>query len=1216
MAPPAPRKSPAPRPRAAAGTERRPGRAPAAPVRGTVSNAALATAFTAGAPPAPGQGTAGNAAVAAARGAAPAPPARRRPGPHADPKFAALKQDVTRKKRAVATSHPPARTEAAAAQAAAVPPRDDTVAQGKAANAERMNEARPGTFDRDAFIRAVEKAIADKAPKNLDEADKFADSGKAEEVQAEVQGQVGAGTADSAEQIATTTADPPDTSAAVPKPVTPLAGDRPPPPPAGPDPAGAVPDRLPPSATDLSAGPARVGRDLTDARLTESQLRRANEPAFTRALQQKKTAEQHSASAPRRMRAHEAGELNTATAGARRLGTGAMAGMAGRRTLAGQQMGAGKQGAKGRDEEKRTEVTARLQTVFDAMKKDVESILKELDTKVDRSFGDGEKAARDAFTAEHRRRMDEYKDRRYSGAVGKLRWVKDKFVGLPAEADRIFDDARAGYLARMRQVIGDVATLIADELNRAKRRIAEGRGELRAEVERLPAGLRTIGREAAAEFTDRLDDLARTVDDKGTELVDTLATKYTDALKSVDDEIAAEREANKGLVDKAVAAVKGVIETVLELKRLLLGVLAKAATAVMLILKDPIGFLRNLVSAVGAGLKLFLRNIGTHLQRGVISWLMGRATEAGLQLPATFDTRGVLTMIASLLGLTWANIRSRLVRKVPERLVAAAETAVPLVAEVRKRGVEGMWDELRARVGDLRKNLLDKVIGYVTPTIVTAGIMWILSLLNPASAFVRAVKLIIDVVTFVVTRARQIIDFVNAVLDSVIAIARGATGAVPGLIERALARSIPVLLGFLASLLGLGGIANRVKQLIEAVARPVNRAIDWVIDKIVGLVRRLGARLMGTRVGRATVRAGQRVRGAVTAALTWIGGKIAGRTVARPFTMAGGERHTLTAHASDTALRITVASAFAGEIRAVMTQLKKEATAMAPGPDKNAALAAIKNVETHLVRMTDAQKSWLANKSKVEAAVTKRVNKRQARLQADPKKKPMTQAEMDALGKKWLAEKEQAVYQPVEKLLADQIPALSKLPAMKQFVDPPKERLLPPGYPVRTRLYVLGSGWKSKSGSWRTAQKKAVAQAVGDALKLAKPAGRAALVLLDVALQLPKDALLHFDQGKLKVSDITATAYHVDHKKALATQWKSDGHKQGDAERRAHNVDQTNWRLITAAHNTKLQAGGDQYGQQRELGTSFTSEIADGGAPGAKRIDGRPFVDKTGKPIV
>ncbi|MFE7135409.1 hypothetical protein ACFVIM_31570, partial [Streptomyces sp. NPDC057638] len=725
---------------------------------------------------------------------------------------------------------------------------DDEVAQGKAANAEKMDAATPKEFDKDAFVRAVEKAVADKAPKNLDEADKFADSGKADEVRGEVRGQVGSGKADSAEEIATTTAAPPDTSAAVPKEVVPLTPDQPPGAPGAPDPGQAVPDKLPASATDLSAGPADVNRTMAEAQVTEGQLRKSNEPSFTGALGEKKAAEQHSRTAPSQMRAHERGELSAATARAKGLGVAAMGAMGASRAGTGRAVDGGKSGAKGRDEEKRAQVTAVLQTVFDTLQKDVQGILDGLDKTVDDQFTRLEKEARDAFTAQHQRDMDAYKDRRYSGFTGKLRWVKDKFAGLPAEADRIFEAARDTYVRRMRQVISTIADTIGTELGRAKRRIAQGKTEMAAAVRALPADLRALGQQAAAEFTDRFDELSRTVDDKGTQLVDTLATKYSDALKAVDEEIAAEKEKNKGLVAKAIDAVKAVINTILELKRMLMAVLAKAAQAVLLILKDPVGFLRNLVAAVGAGLRQFLRNIGRHLQQGILSWLLGRTAEAGLEVPAKFDTPGVLRMLAGLLGLTWQSIRARIVGRVPgmEPALTAAETSVPLVAEVRKRGVAGMWDELRGRVGDLRKELLDKVIAYVTPTIVVAGIMWIISLLNPASAFVRAVKLIIDIVRFVVTQARQIFEFVNAVLDAVIAIARGGAGGAPALVERALARSIPVLLGVLAAILGVGGIAGRVRQIVQRMSAPVNRAVDGVINKITGLVRRLWARIRPT----------------------------------------------------------------------------------------------------------------------------------------------------------------------------------------------------------------------------------------------------------------------------------------------------------------------------------------------------------------------------------
>lgn len=768
-----------------------------------------------------------------------------RPGPEADPKFGALKADV-RGKQQVMSAHPPATSEASKAQGAAKPPQDDKEAQGKTANAEKMNAAKPGEFDKAAFVRAVNEAIAAQAPKNLDEADRFAGSGKADAVKGQVQGQVGQGKKASAGQIESTTKAPPDTSAAKEKPVTPLVADKPPGTPGTPDPAKAVPDRAPPSATDFSAGPAQVDAQMADAEVTEEQLAKSNEPEFTGALEEKKAGEQHAATAPGQVRASEAQTLSGAKAAAGAAGAAAMTALAGDRKTAGAAVGSGKEGAKSADEQKRAQVTAKLQKVFDATKSDVEGILTGLDKKVDDQFTAGEKTARDAFTAEHKRRMDEYKDKRYSGLIGKGRWIKDKFAGLPEEANQIFVVARKGYVDRMQQVISSVADTIGAELGKAKQRIATGRAELQAEVKSLGPELQSIGKEAAAEFAGRFDELTESVDAKGNDLVQTLASKYNEALRAVDAEIEAEKEKNKGLIAKAVDAVGGVIKTILQLKDMLLGVLAKAAAAIKAIISDPIGFLGNLVSAVGAGLKAFMANIGEHLKKGLIGWLLGAMAGAGLELPAKFDLRGIITMIASLLGLTWNALRARIVQRgVPERAMGAVEAAVPVAQKIQSQGIAGVTEEIKEQVGDLKENLFSKISEYLIPTVLTAGITWIISLLNPASAFIKACKMIIDFVMFIVNQGAQIIEFVNSVLDAIIAIAGGGAGGVPQLIEKALAKSVPVLIGALAAILGIGGIANKVKSFFQTLTKPVGKAVNWIVDKIVNAGKKVWAKLRG-----------------------------------------------------------------------------------------------------------------------------------------------------------------------------------------------------------------------------------------------------------------------------------------------------------------------------------------------------------------------------------
>lgn len=783
------------------------------------------------------QGAAGNAAVArlvAQRYAAPVSPS-----PSQAPGMRRVSADVAAK-RVRLSHHQPAATESKSAQDAAVAPPDDKQAQGKVANSAKMDAAKPGAFDKAAFIKAVNDAIAAQAPKNLDDADKFSKSGKAEKIKGAVDGKVTDGKNTSAHDITTTTSAPPDTSAAKEKQVTPLHPDQPPVNPGAPSAADAAPAPQPAAVTDFSPGPKQTDEQMKSADVTDDQLAKSNEPDFTGALKDKKQVDAHSATAPGKARGAEKQQISAAKSGAAATGAHAMAQLTATRHAAGKAVDGGKGGAKSKDESRRVEATSRLQKVFDATKKDVEGILDGLDKKVDTQFNAGEAKARAAFEADQKARMSAYKKKRYGGWLGGAKWAKDKLLGMPKEANDLFQISRQLYVTQMQNVISSVADTIGTELGKAKSRIATGRQQLTAEVNKLPADLRKYGQDAAEDFAGKFDDLESEVNDKSKQLVQDLATKYTQALHKIDDEIKKLQDANKGLVSKAVGAIAGVIKTIMELKNLLMGVLAKAASAISKIIKNPIGFLNNLVHAVGAGLKLFVQNIADHLKKGLVSWLLGTAVKAGLNLPSSFDLKGIIQLITGLLGLTWANIRARITSKgIPDQAMTEVEKTVPVAQKLAKEGPAGVEQEIVKDVGDLKATILGKLTTYLIPTVIIAGITWILSLLNPASAFVRAVKAIIDIVSFVINQGAQVIEFVNAVLDAVIAIANGGEAGVPKMVETALAAAIPTLLGLLASLLGIGNLASKVKSVFHAVARPVNR----VIDKIVGFIVKMGKKI-------------------------------------------------------------------------------------------------------------------------------------------------------------------------------------------------------------------------------------------------------------------------------------------------------------------------------------------------------------------------------------
>ena len=90
---------------------------------------------------------------------------------------------------------------------------------------------------------------------------------------------------------------------------------------------------------------------------------------------------------------------------------------------------------------------------------------------------------------------------------------------------------------------------------------------------------------------------------------------------------------------------------------------------------------------------------------------------------------------------------------------------------------------------------------------------------------------------------------------------------------------VPIIIGFLASVIGLGGIGQKIREIVETLQKPVNKALDFVIKtglKLAGPIIR-GIKGISGKV-KAKVAAGKAwVKGKVEAGKQWVKGKIAGR---------------------------------------------------------------------------------------------------------------------------------------------------------------------------------------------------------------------------------------------------------------------------------------------------------------------------------------------------
>lgn len=805
---------------------------------------------TAGARPAAKSG--GASAKPAAAPAVPAVAA-------ADPAFLQVTEKV-KGFAAAKKAHPPAAEKAKEAQDAAQAPADDLAGQAKASKVDAMDAQQAGSFDKQAFIAAVKTAIEAKSPKTLQEG--TSPQGKADGVAAEVKGMVSQGKQSQAKDITAATDAPPDQSKAVPKPVTPMAQENPGAAPAIPA-AGAAPKPAPPSATDLSAGKQQVAQEQGD--VTDEQMRQSNEPQFQQALDAKQTAAAHADTAPGQFRAQEQQVLGQAKADAGAATAAGVAGMQGAKGAALAKLVADKGKTKTKDETKRAEVTTKIQGIFAATEAEVKKILEGIDPKVEQEFAKGEAEARKAFESFVAAKVGAYKQDRYSGWLGGFRWVKDKVLSMPDKVNEFYTAGRELYLKQMDGVISRVADIVGNDLSLAKQKIAAGKAEIAAFVKTLSPELAKVGADASAEINEKFDQLESDVTDKQNAVVDTLATKYVEARQAVDERIEALQAENKGFVDAAVDAVKGVVNTIRELAAMLRDVLSRAAGVVGDIIKKPVEFLGNLIAGVKGGILKFKDNILDHLRKGLMGWLFGALAEAGIELPEKFDLRGIIKLLASIFGLTWSNIRNRLVKQIGEKAMAAAEKGVEIFQVLTSQGVAGLWQMLMDKLGDIKETILAQVKDFVITKIITAGITWLIGLLNPAAAFIKACKLIYDVVMFFVNNGSRIMKFVNTVIDSVADIVRGNVSGVVNKINDVLGQMVPIIIGFLASAIGLGGIGAKIRSIIETLQKPVNKALDWVIKK--------GLTLAGPIIKAAKGISGK-VKAKVAAGKAWVKGKV------------------------------------------------------------------------------------------------------------------------------------------------------------------------------------------------------------------------------------------------------------------------------------------------------------------------------------------------------
>jgi hypothetical protein len=166
------------------------------------------------------------------------------------------------------------------------------------------------------------------------------------------------------------------------------------------------------------------------------------------------------------------------------------------------------------------------------------------------------------------------------------------------------------------------------------------------------------------------------------------------------------------------------------------------------------------------------------------------------------------------------------------------------------------WEQLKEMAGEMRDAFIDAVKDFIKTKIIEQAIQWIVSLFVPGAGIIKAIIGIYDTIVFFINKAKQIMQMISNFLGSISEIASGNIGAAADAMENGLARGLSLVINFLAQLLHLNGITDKIRSAIQKIRDKVDvvllKVAKWIAEKakaIWGAVKQGASTVAGKIMG-------------------------------------------------------------------------------------------------------------------------------------------------------------------------------------------------------------------------------------------------------------------------------------------------------------------------------------------------------------------------------
>lgn len=278
----------------------------------------------------------------------------------------------------------------------------------------------------------------------------------------------------------------------------------------------------------------------------------------------------------------------------------------------------------------------------------------------------------------------------------------------------------------------------------------------------------------------------------------------------------------------------------------------RTGAALKTIIRNPLPFVGQLIRAAKLGFMNFAGNFLTHLKAGLFDWLTGSLP--GIYIPQAFSLSEIAKFAFSVLGLSWANIRLKLVKAVGEPAVKALETGFDLVVSLVRDGPIAAWEKIKEQLSNLKDTVIGGITDFIVDMVVKKAIPKLIAMFVPGAGFISAIMSIYDTVMVFVNKISQMVSVVRGFVDSIVAIAAGNVGAAAQRVEQSLATGLSLAINFFAGFAGLGKVADKVMGIFAKLRAPIDKALDWLVGWIAKAAKKVVAKVK--QAGKSVLQAG------------------------------------------------------------------------------------------------------------------------------------------------------------------------------------------------------------------------------------------------------------------------------------------------------------------------------------------------------------------------